>query len=427
MAIILETKEQQEKVLKEIIGEKSVTEKGRQLLKQVISNDPSTKKVYVNFMEPLDVLTLIDALKYNFTITSLDLNADDIGYEAVEILAPVLQYTNITSLDLNMNYIRAAGICALAPVLPDTSITSIDLSSNNIGDAGICALASVLPDTSITSIDLSSNNIGDAGIEALASVLPDTSITSIDMAYNKISLILLDKINEVVRNNKAELAELTKYHHALEFLECKQSQEDDYKEEEPILTTAETEFSEHHQQYMALEDNLLQLVDILFVDVNIEPEKITDNITQIIKELPDYSIRVVKGILNHQFQHFDVDSLLDAYKVVITGQVERLSEQDINSMQQDENFLNFLNKIELFKKSCQQLSDNLSNLSENTRIAEFCKESVNGLLDKVTDAVSAYTPEDPSYNGQEEEGVVFVGESLDCFEGKGLDDGYEGV
>ncbi|KAL0242597.1 hypothetical protein GEMRC1_005160 [Eukaryota sp. GEM-RC1] len=133
-------------------------------------------------------MLLIEALKTNSTITSLELSSNYIGDEGVRALAEVLKVNaSVTSVNLHYNFIKVEGARALAEVLKlNSSVTSVNLRTNSVGDVGARALADALNvNTSVTSVNLRANSIGDEGARALAEALKvNASITSIDLRYN---------------------------------------------------------------------------------------------------------------------------------------------------------------------------------------------------------------------------------------------------
>ncbi|KAL0242955.1 hypothetical protein GEMRC1_005518 [Eukaryota sp. GEM-RC1] len=135
-------------------------------------------------------MLLIEALKTNTTVTSIDLSANSIRAEGACALADALKVNaSITSVYLCQNSIGAKGARALADALKvNASITSINLGHNSIGPEGAKALADALKvNASITSVNLWCNCIGDEGARALAEALKvNTSVTSILLRNNSI-------------------------------------------------------------------------------------------------------------------------------------------------------------------------------------------------------------------------------------------------
>ncbi|KAL0243362.1 hypothetical protein GEMRC1_005923 [Eukaryota sp. GEM-RC1] len=133
---------------------------------------------------------LAEALKVNVSVTSVNLSYNSIGAEGVRALAEALKVNvSVTSVNLSYNSIGAEGVRALAEALKvNVSVTSVNLKSNSIGVEGARALAEALKlNASVTSIDLEYNSIGDEGARALAEALKvNASVTSIDLEYNSI-------------------------------------------------------------------------------------------------------------------------------------------------------------------------------------------------------------------------------------------------
>jgi hypothetical protein len=118
-------------------------------------------------------------LQTNTTLTSLDLENNDIGAAGATALATALQTnTTLTSLDLANNNIGAAGATALATALQtNTTLTSLNLDGNYIGASGATALAMALQTNVIlTSLNLVNNRIGDAAAVALLSARPSCTV-----------------------------------------------------------------------------------------------------------------------------------------------------------------------------------------------------------------------------------------------------------
>ncbi|KAL0239675.1 hypothetical protein GEMRC1_009783 [Eukaryota sp. GEM-RC1] len=133
---------------------------------------------------------LIELLKVDNTVTSLNLAHNSIVAEDVSVLSDLLKdNVTITSVNLMFNEIEDNGATALAETLKAKfTLTYVILSRNSIGDNGARALADAFRvNTKITSINVGGNYIGDKGARALADALKvNTTITSIDLAGNRI-------------------------------------------------------------------------------------------------------------------------------------------------------------------------------------------------------------------------------------------------
>ncbi|KAL0243033.1 hypothetical protein GEMRC1_005596 [Eukaryota sp. GEM-RC1] len=152
---------------------------------------PRLKQLEVSVLQRTSVsILLIEALKTNTTITSIDLLDSAIGAEGARALAEALLVnSSVTSVNLCNNFLRDDGARALAEALKvNSSVTGVDLRLNSIGDEGAEALAEALKvNTSVTSVNLGYNSIGDEGARALAQALiVYTSVTSVNLRYNSI-------------------------------------------------------------------------------------------------------------------------------------------------------------------------------------------------------------------------------------------------
>lgn len=88
---------------------------------------------------------IADTLKYNTTISTLDLRGNGLRDEGALCLARSLKVVNeaLTSLDLGFNEIRDDGAFAIAQALKtneDVAVTSLNLSSNFLTKFGQSAL-----------------------------------------------------------------------------------------------------------------------------------------------------------------------------------------------------------------------------------------------------------------------------------------------
>ncbi|KAL0242759.1 hypothetical protein GEMRC1_005322 [Eukaryota sp. GEM-RC1] len=155
-----------------------------EFLNNTCSLFPRLKQLEVEVKDHTSVsMSLIEALKTNTTITSINLSFNSIGDEGARALAEALKVNHsVPSVDLMNNSIGDEGARALAEALKvNDSVTSIDLEYNSIGAEGARALASALKvNASVTSINLGRNCIGDECVRALADALKvNSSLTSV--------------------------------------------------------------------------------------------------------------------------------------------------------------------------------------------------------------------------------------------------------
>ena len=117
---------------------------------------------------------LIKVFNNDPSLTTLDLNDNEIGDDGAQALAIALENnTSITEFNLEYNQIGDEGAQALATALQkNNSLTVLNLGYNEIVDEGAQALATVLRNNiSIMELNLGSNEIGDASAQALAIAL----------------------------------------------------------------------------------------------------------------------------------------------------------------------------------------------------------------------------------------------------------------
>ena len=137
------------------------------------------------------VVVLADVLKYNKTVTELNLYGNDIGDAGAASLAGELQsITTLKVLKLSRNGIGDAGVAGLAGALEsNTTLTELYVSENCIGEAGAKGVADALKSNkTLTELDLAFNEIGDAGAAALADGLKS----------NKTLLVLYLSSNSII-------------------------------------------------------------------------------------------------------------------------------------------------------------------------------------------------------------------------------------
>lgn len=170
-----------------------------------------------NYIGVEGIKQLIDnGLKYNTTLTYLNLAFNNLGPEGIKYLTEFLkQNTTITHLNLELNNIRSEGIQYLTEFLKqDTIITHLDLSKNNIGAEGIKQLIddALKYNTAITHLDLSVNQIGLEGIKYLTAFLKhNTTIIHLNLReHNLYPLMPLD-LDENTNSYQEEMGRVSYY------------------------------------------------------------------------------------------------------------------------------------------------------------------------------------------------------------------------
>ena len=135
-------------------------------------------------------VVLSEVLKWNKSLTKLNLCCKSIGHHAIACLADGLKCNrSLTELDLSGNNIDNRGATGLAEALgSNSSLTKLDFCDNNIGDYGVVGLAQALRcNTSLTNLYLSGNSMGDSGIAYLADAIEcNTSLTELKLSGNTI-------------------------------------------------------------------------------------------------------------------------------------------------------------------------------------------------------------------------------------------------
>ncbi|KAG0368302.1 hypothetical protein BGX24_002878 [Mortierella sp. AD032] len=160
---------------------------------------------------------LVEILKTNSTLTTLELKSNWIGDNGAVALAEALKTNStLTTLDLSGkgtggNGIGGNGAVALSEALKTNStLTSLNLYSNSIGDKGAVALSEALKTNStLTTLKLSSviygsNSIWDNGVVALSEALKTNStLTTLDLSGNEIESDLAVTLSEAFKANAA--------------------------------------------------------------------------------------------------------------------------------------------------------------------------------------------------------------------------------
>ena len=186
------------------------------------------------------VTALAECLKYNTSLTRLELNSDEIGDDGAAALGQCLKHnTSLTTLELNSNKIGNVGATALGECLKcNKSLTTLILNSNKFGDVGAAALVECLKyNKSLTRLELSGNEIGNDGTAALGECLKhNTSLTTLILYNNKIGDVGATALGECLKHNRslttlnlnsnkigdvgaAALVECLKYNKSLTWLE----------------------------------------------------------------------------------------------------------------------------------------------------------------------------------------------------------------
>ena len=165
---------------------------GAAVLGECLQSNTSLKKLSLDYngIGADGAAALGECLKYNTSLKKLYLNYSRIDDDSAAVLGECLKHnTSLTRFDLNNNEIGGDGAVALGGCLKyNTSLTKLYLHDNNIGDDGAAGLGECLKyNTSLTSLDFSNNGIGDDGAAALGECLKyNTSLTTLYLYDNDI-------------------------------------------------------------------------------------------------------------------------------------------------------------------------------------------------------------------------------------------------
>ncbi|ORZ20901.1 hypothetical protein BCR41DRAFT_420942 [Lobosporangium transversale] len=155
---------------------------------------------------------LVNSLKTDVPLTSLDLGDNAIGYEGVLALSEALKTNKVlTSLDLLANSIGKEGALALSEALKtNTTLTDLKLFNNSIGKKGAQALSEALKtNKTLKNLELGGNSIGKEGALALSEALKtNKTLANLSLLANSIGNEGALALSEALKINKT-LANLT--------------------------------------------------------------------------------------------------------------------------------------------------------------------------------------------------------------------------
>ena len=158
-----------------------------------------------SFLENGDCITLAETIKYNSTVTQLDLSANGLGDGECTALAEAIKHNStITRLDLSENDLCIGSCTALAEAIKHNStITQLDLSRNGFGTGDCTTLAKAIKHNStITQLDMSGNKLGTGDGTALAEAIKQNStITQLDLSSNEFGTGDCTALAEAIKHN----------------------------------------------------------------------------------------------------------------------------------------------------------------------------------------------------------------------------------
>jgi Ran GTPase-activating protein (RanGAP) involved in mRNA processing and transport len=162
-------------------------------------------KFYGNHLLPTEVASVVAALRRNTSLRSIGLDSTQFHSLGTQALAEVLMVnTTLTSIDLGGNDILPQGAQAIAAALHvNDSLVSVNLCMNQIGGLGAQAFAdSLLVNTSLKTLNFEFNDIGEVGIGAIMAALKrNSSLTSLNVYNTAPKMQLLQAITNMLRVN----------------------------------------------------------------------------------------------------------------------------------------------------------------------------------------------------------------------------------
>jgi hypothetical protein len=152
-------------------------------------------------LETEAVPTIVNALKSNLRITTVELELVQMEQQAVEMIAELLHKNpSLKHFYIEKGGINAPGAIAIAKALEGNSVLEgLSLTDNNIGDNGVKALMDVLKENStLKFLGLETNNVGNAGArEILKALEQELSLEQLNLEWeNDISSDMLVRIFE---------------------------------------------------------------------------------------------------------------------------------------------------------------------------------------------------------------------------------------
>ncbi|KAF9151409.1 hypothetical protein BGX20_005423, partial [Mortierella sp. AD010] len=121
-----------------------------------------------------DFRVLVNSLKTNTILTTLNLRGNSVGDEGTLTLSEALKVNaTLTTVNLNDNSIGNEGALALSEALKvNATLTTMNLNDNSIGNEGALALSEALKvNATLTTMNLNDNSIGNEGALALSKAL----------------------------------------------------------------------------------------------------------------------------------------------------------------------------------------------------------------------------------------------------------------
>jgi Ran GTPase-activating protein (RanGAP) involved in mRNA processing and transport len=174
---------------------------------EAINNDEAILDLSDKHLDIKELRVIFNGLKSNSSVKTIYLGNNQIGDEAIELLAELMAVNqSIVNIDLGNNNISHKGIATLAESIKNSnSLANINLEGNKIDDQSVLLLSeSLLQNKSIITLNLGNNNIGLDGAEAIKEVLAvNQYITNLDLSDNHLGDQGVKLITEPLLTNKS--------------------------------------------------------------------------------------------------------------------------------------------------------------------------------------------------------------------------------
>jgi len=185
----------------------NISNTGAAALGEVLRTNTTLKELYLkdNKIGETGSEALGQALQSNHTLTHLNLNFNnDIGDSGAAAIAKALQISgsNLTRLDLSFNKISSSGATSISEALcVNSSLTHLGLWRNKINSSGAATIANSLQSNhTLIHLDLRSNDIGDSGAKEFAHALKNhnNTLVYLDLSdNNSISSVGRESLEQV--------------------------------------------------------------------------------------------------------------------------------------------------------------------------------------------------------------------------------------
>ena len=172
-------------------------------------------------LTPVDCTAIVDSLKYNKDIISINLSSNAIGSLGCKEIQKLFASCNdnesnckLSSLNLSANNLPDESIKFLVEALKHSNckLSSLNLSANNLSDESMEFLVEALKHSNckLSSLNLSYNNITDESMEVLVEALKHSNckLSSLNLGYNYITDESIKFLVEALKHSNCKLSSL---------------------------------------------------------------------------------------------------------------------------------------------------------------------------------------------------------------------------